>query len=189
MTKIQKTEKFIKRPWKTKSRQVEKARRKGGLFLFPRRRRRAHLYTTSWYVRLTRCRVFLGNVKLRVFLKNPTCRICWCELEIFPISRIPNFGGFFSRRMLASKVREVSHVQNPGWVKRDQRRVAISLRGCSLNSPWRCFLESAGRQILLASHFADCLFFLVVESDRNRSHAHHSFSSTLSFLYTFVHIE
>ena len=56
---------------KTKSRQKKKPAEKVGFFI-PRRRRRAHLYTTSWYVRLTRCRVFLGNVKLRVFLKNPT---------------------------------------------------------------------------------------------------------------------
>ena len=57
---------------KTKSRQVEKARRKGGPFLFPRRRRRAHLYTTSWYVWLTRCRVVWGNVSYGFLSKKPT---------------------------------------------------------------------------------------------------------------------
>ena len=47
---------------------------------------RAHLYTTSRYVRPTRCRAKRGNVNLRVSLQETKLsRICWCELEIFPI--------------------------------------------------------------------------------------------------------
>ena len=60
---------------KTKSRH-RKSPPKRWAFLFPRRRRRAHLYTTSWYVGLTRCRVFLGTLSYGFFLKTQLRRIC-----------------------------------------------------------------------------------------------------------------